>query len=320
MVWPLKDVMQVNVIKRGSKLFLQVCFRCLASKGNDNFDTVFTNISADAAWRAHDPGPMWAVRPSASNLVGFSEKLISLDLLHICHLGILRDLVGTGFKLLARKKGEYYTGRNISKRLCQLFADLKRFCKDNKVALSLKRLRKATVGWRGDACPELKAKGADALACLRFLAFRLQLQPPAVYGDIVVCTWALEHFLRCLVEGNIFLSQAECATCYTVGMLFVKSYLRLANQSLQSGELYFKVRPKLHFMIHMVEDLKPKPGKEDWELTARNASFDATFVDEDFVKQVLSVKKRMSFRTASLHVLQRFCTVNKTALDAAKPL
>ena len=297
----------------------QVCFRCTASKGNDVFGTVFTDVSSAAQWRLEEAGPIWDVQPAVSRLFGFSEKLVSLDLLHVCHLGIMRDFLGTGFKLLTRKKDEYYSGQNITKRLSQLFAELKRFCKDNKLVLSMQRLKKNNLSWRGDCCPELRVKGADALICLRFLSWKLQNQPHTVYDDLVISAWSLENFLGCLSDGNMFLSPAESSTCYTLGSLFIRSYLRSANMSLQSGELYFKVRPKLHVLLHVVEDMQPSPEQHPDPGVVRNPSFDATFMDEDFVKHVLNLKKRMSFKTASLNVLQRCCTVNKMALDAVKP-
>ena len=47
-----------------------------------------------------------------SNLHEFHDELIALDLLHVLHLGVMRDLVGTGFKLLCRSR-EFYSGSSI---------------------------------------------------------------------------------------------------------------------------------------------------------------------------------------------------------------
>ena len=81
------------------------------------------------------PGPMFDTPPALASLKGFSDRLVSLDVLHIFHLGVLRDLVGTGFKLLGRKRGEYYNGRRIPVRLHQLTQDLKAFCRTNNFAM-----------------------------------------------------------------------------------------------------------------------------------------------------------------------------------------
>ena len=100
----------------------------MASKGNDDMSLVYTDLSEDARWRTAPVPPMWSVVPSPSRLHGFSERLISLDLLHVCHLGCFRDLVGSAFKLMAINK-DYYPGRNINKRLRQLTMDLQQWVK-----------------------------------------------------------------------------------------------------------------------------------------------------------------------------------------------
>ena len=255
---------------------------------------------------------MWSTFPSAGNLHSFSEKLVSLDMLHVLHLGVLRDLVGTAFKLLCRSRGEFYNGRTIAKRLSQLTSELKKWVKAQGLQLSLRRIHRKTLLWRSDCCPEIRCKGADAAVCLRFLASKLQEQAPRSYPGLVVCVWACERFIACLAGSSIFLEEQERATAHTTGQLFLRSYLGLAVQSLEANELLFKTRPKIHFLTHIIDDLAPDPAG----CRQRNPYFDATFVDEDWVKHVIAMKRKMSFRTSSLNVLKRFCTVNKVAYDS----
>ena len=317
-IWALKDM--IFFCSRA----LQVCFRCTATKGTDNLETCYTNIATDALWRTDAaPNLVWSTEPAAARLHGFSLRMVAFDLLHVCHLGILRDLVGSGFKLLTRKKGEYFSGRNITKRLAQLTSELKMWAKGNNVQLSLTKINRKTLNWKSDACPELRVKGADAAACLRFLSWKLQAQAPLQYPSMVICTWAAERFISCLVKASIFLSEEERATAFETGQLFLRSYLQLANRSLEFGELLYKTRPKLHCFTHIVDDLQrehdlhQEHGTEATTVTYRNPFFDATFVDEDWVKHAMQMKKKMAHRTASLNVLRRFAVVTKTALDKA---
>ena len=136
---------------------LKVCFRCRATKGNADLQLAYTDNSSRALWRTGPAGEMWHTRPSIADLYGFTHKFICLDILHLCHLGCYRDLVATGFKLLACNRA-YYHGRNISKRLAQLTSDLKSWCKANNQTLSLKRITRQTLTWRSDKCPELNLK------------------------------------------------------------------------------------------------------------------------------------------------------------------
>ena len=288
----------------------QVCFRCKASKGNRDIAFVYTDVSQAAAWRHVVPPAAWVDPPAMSALDSFSSKLVSLDLLHILHLGVMRDLVGSAMKLMTRNRN-YFHGRTISLRLGQLTAALKAWCKDNAVPLSLRKIHKKTLLWSGDRCPELRSKAADALACLRFVSCRLQEQRPAQYPGLVACVWALETMVGCLAHASLFLNEVERETAYETGQLFIKSYLGLAREALEAGELYFKTRPKFHFLVHIVEDMQRPAGN-----CVRNIFFDATFADEDFVKQIMVCKRRMSHRTASLNILKRWSIVNKSTLDA----
>ena len=268
---------------------LQICFRCAASKfkGNEDFQCCYTDVSMSAKWRDEPVGPMWAREPAMSNLHEFHDELIALDLLHVLHLGVTRDLVGTGFKLLCRSR-EFYSGSSIDKRLSQLTAELKSWCRSNGEHLSLRRIHKNTLRWRGDMCPELKAKGSDTFLCLRFLTHKIQHQAPTKYPGIVACAWAATQFVGVLAHGSIFLTAQESDTAYATGMLFIHSYLCLANESLWNSELLFKTRPKLHYLVHVVEELQSKA-------CSRNPFFDSMFMDEDWIKQALTVKKRMSY-------------------------
>ena len=242
-----------------------------------------------------------------SELIGFSDKLIALDLLHVFHLGVARDLCGTGFKLLCKNR-DVYCGSRIEKRLVQLMTDVKAWCKRHGQVLSLTKINKDTLNWKSGECPELRAKGADTMLCLRFLCDKLQQVRLAKYEGLVACTWAAVQFIGVLTHALLFMTDSECSTAAATGRLFVRSYISLAAESLEAQDYYFKCRPKLHHLLHIIEDIGA-PG------ASRNPFSDSTFVDEDFVKQTLIVKRRVSYRKASLNVLKRFCVINKTALD-----
>ena len=115
-----------------------------------------------------------------------------------------------------------------------------------------------------------------------------------------------------LSAASMFLTGGEQETAYELGMLYIRTFLSLAVESLGAGELMFKTRPKLHFLLHLVEDMEPTPERKQ----LRNPYYDSTFVDEDWVKRALQMKRRMAFRTSSLNVLKRFAVVNKQAWDS----
>ena len=293
-----------------------VCHRCPATKGNEDMSLCYTNISDDALWRSEpNDEPMWQTAPALSRLVGFTKKVIVFDLLHILHLGLLRDLAGTAIKLMTKKASNFYAGSTINKRLHQFTLDLKAWCGEHGIHLSITKIQKPTLGWTANSCPVLKAKGADTLAIIRFISFKFQSQLPADYQGVVACTWAAERFVGCLAEASIFLNENERATAHEYGRLFLHSYLSLASDSVTRGAYLFKVRPKLHFFSHMVDDLVAHPSG----CRLRNPYYNSTFVEEDWVKHALQIKKRMSYRKACKNILLRFRVVNKRAMDGLPP-
>ena len=286
-----------------------MCHLCLASKGKEDFGLVFTNVSADAAWRHRQPpSPPWEDPPALLELRGFDLSTVAPDLLHILNLGILRDLLGSAIKLMTRNR-VYYAGATIAKRLQSFSKDLRLWCKTNGVQLNLKRIRKQTVAWSASACPELHAKGADAVSILRFVSQKLQAQRLNDYPALLACVWRMERFLGVLSAASIFLTPDEAQTVVDTGNAYMNMYIRLANLAIQRHEFYFKVRPKFHAFCHIVASYE--------QGNMRNVYYDACFMDEDWMKEAMCMAKRMSFRTCATNFLKRFRVVLKGSLKRA---
>ena len=71
-----------------------ICFCCMASKGNRDQEMNFTDLSDDAGWKqtVFSSPPPWRRPPAFHGLNFFGPDKIGLDLLHIWHLGVCRDL------------------------------------------------------------------------------------------------------------------------------------------------------------------------------------------------------------------------------------
>ena len=63
-----------------------------------------TDITADATWRAEaHRTPVWDEKPSVAELRSFSADVVSLDILHIYHLGCGRDVAASVLCILLKK-------------------------------------------------------------------------------------------------------------------------------------------------------------------------------------------------------------------------
>ena len=77
----------------GENLIPQVCWSCRASKGsNGDMNVCYVNVGHHAGWRnTIGLDSPWQHKPSFADLVGFNPLMLSLDLLHIWHLGLGRE-------------------------------------------------------------------------------------------------------------------------------------------------------------------------------------------------------------------------------------
>ena len=287
---------------------LKVCHLCLASMGRcANFNCVYTDVTNTAGWRAtigaRDP---WDFAPALTRLSGFSMRMVASDLLHNWNLGCLRDIVGSVVKLLIRDK-HYFDGSNIPKRFRTLSRELRFFAKSNGMQLSLTGVKRDTIVWKSDACPELHSSGHDAMVFLKYLVEKVQQKAPPSYNGLVMMLWAADTFMSCIQHAGPFLEQDEAATVSVVGYMWLTSYIQLANQAQANREYLFKCRPKMHMINHTIDDAIAR-------LSRRNPAQDTTWMDEDYIKSVMRMKRKMDYRTMSTHCLFRFLVVTKQSL------
>ena len=268
---------------------------------------VYTNVSNAAGWQATlDTELPWKVRPALCDLVGEHLGAVSLDVMHIWHLGVLRDLLGSIIKLLVRARGGSYNGSTIKKRLLVFNRELREYAKAANLELSCKRIKKETLTWRRDMCPTLKTKAADCSTILQFCAHKLESVALPKYGGVVACAWAANAFSRCLSHSGLFLTPEERQTAITTGDLFLMSYMSLATEAIQADEKYFKVRPKIHYLQHLLQQLQG---------VHRNPYYSSTFMDEDWIRHAIGLQRKMAHKTSPYNILRRFSTNTKTALD-----
>ena len=276
---------------------MEVCFSCLATRGNHCFDLVYTDVAATAGWRGTENTlEPWLFPPPFARLHGFHKRMLQVDFMHTWHLGVAQDLVGSACKLLCRARGVYQES-TIAKRLNQLYAEVKAWAKLHGKQLALKRLRRHTLNW-SKGCPVLKAKAADSVIFLQYLNEKLQAHPPALggYGGLVAVVWAATELAGCVMSAETFLSPHEKHHIEVVGQTFLSVYASLAHEAVSKHEYYFKMRPKLHYLQHMLEDDRPSRRSPGW---------DNCFIFEDHIKQCIKMLRKCSHRTAERQLLRR---------------
>lgn len=107
----------------------------------------------------------------------------------------------------------------------------------------------------------------------------------------------------------MFLTPADDEQRQVIGQLLLRTYIRLARWALDNNKQLFRTRPKFHLLTHMSEDQRQ---------SRLNPCHCATWMDEDFVKRSMNLKKRVHKRTATQRTLQRYTLALGTRLREAQ--
>ncbi|CAJ1443883.1 unnamed protein product [Effrenium voratum] len=285
----------------------EVCFRCLASMGRQDPSLVYTDLSEAAAWRTRPAPDPWSERPCLSLLDGFSLRMVSTDWMHTWHLGVARDLVGAAMKICL--KSQFWPGPNLARRFSAVQRRLNDFKAQHGLQMHLKRLSKSRLAWEDGTCPEFKSSAADTGVMIRFVASELSDRlPPEPYEGLAACAWLADQLQEAVMRAGLFLSDSEVEQTLMYGRAFLASYMKLAKLANVRRELYFKVRPKFHYLTHLIEDVQTRPSR-------RSLGWDSCWIDEDWVKVNLRMLRRMSARTCHEHLLYRNLIVVRHELE-----
>lgn len=283
----------------------KVCWMCECTKGTNDLDHAYTNISETAGWRttiySTNPWPEDEL-PEYVHLRGFHINMISIDVLHCFHLGIGRDLVGSAFKTLVGIR--FWAGTSIEKSLARATVRVKNWAKTKRLALSCKALTKDKLGW-SQLYPELKSKGYDTYVLLSWLVEEVSTTRPIGRTDVeqqnldelCTCLWCADVWLRSCTKADLFLDDHQQRQKVIIGNLFISLYLSLASRALEQGKRLWRIRPKFHLFHHRVIEDRP---------SRLNPHATATWLDEEWIKRTMKVKKKTHKRTATEKCLKRW--------------
>ncbi len=256
----------------------------------------YTNTSSDAPWLQTEYRDLpWDVQPTLSLLPGFRIEMLGLDILHIFHLGVGRDLVASAIRVMCRSN--IFSGRNLDQKLQYASGWLKTWAKQHHLSLAIKKLTKSNLNWKSNEYPEAHCKGYDCYVILKWLISGPLTSEHAaqIPDDISTALWAADSLMSVLMNGDRFLTADELLHKQVIGLVFVRTYVQLASAALSNRERLWKMRPKFHLLHHMV-----------LENRLHNPHFTSTWMDEDAVKKFMVIKKKTHRRTSTERLLNRW--------------
>lgn len=161
------------------------------------------------------------------------------------------------------------------------------------MSVAFRRFTRDNLNLKKGKVPELQSKGYDTYVCLKWL--KQEFTPTAGLEVEYALLWFAEAFLQVLTCGEAFLSNEAAEHMKLCGEMYLKLWLWKVHEQ----PAFFKVRPKLHMVHHIIMEACYRPSH-------RNCNADSTWMDEDWMKKVARTIRRTHKRTTPLTGIQRY--------------
>ena len=128
----------------------------------------------------------------------------------------------------------------------------------------------------------------------------------AYLDGLLECLRAATAFMRTLYGSGLWLSLDRCRSAAESGLAFLRSYLATSHRAFELQRTRFKLTPKFHALIHVIDVLVTACNSDRrWTL---NPLSEATQMDEDFIGRVSSLTTAVSTRQMHTQTLKRYLT------------
>ncbi|CAE7802398.1 unnamed protein product [Symbiodinium sp. CCMP2592] len=295
----------------------KICPWCDA--GSEGFP--YTDVSSAPKWLetvgASDP---WDEDPPLS-AIPFSESfgafMYKNDPFHVLKFGIFRDATASCVTRLAQLGFWDFDSenelQNVPDRLSRAYGCYRLWCAANKKLPALKGFTRANMHYdTNSAFAWFNTKGSEVVILLQWLDFQVSL----FLRDVQVENHRAElSAMKQLVRGGldyigimhshgIWLPQSCARVKLDSGLTFARGYAYMASRLTAAGASGFRLRPKLHYFMHMLTELQQQLDSREPFLL--NAGLWLCESNEDFVGRVARVSRRVHPQTAAVRCLQRY--------------
>ncbi|CAE7036774.1 unnamed protein product [Symbiodinium sp. CCMP2456] len=232
--------------------------------------------------------------------------------------GVFAELAGSGIVVIT----DYALAGpgDIPTQLDAIYVLAVQHCKATKTPLHMDALTRHLLGFAADFDYPVGNwfKGADTAAMCSFLeAFWANHLAETSESDeylhgILRCLRAANVFMRTLYRSGLWLSTERCKIIAEAGLAVLKSYMEVSSHALQLKKTRFKVTPKYHALIHIVDMLVGayNSGRR-WTLSPLS---EGTQMDEDFIGRIASKTMTISTRQVHSQTLKKYLTAVWTHL------
>ena len=255
----------------------------------------------------------------------FPANLYKYDPFHVLKFGIFRDAVGsTIVRLALMGYFDFSVGepKNITQRLIRGFSLYKLWCLASGKNPSLRCFTKANLKFETSSkFAWINCKGSEVVMLMQWLDFLVpkHVAEPKQASDLVFLRAVAQMIRGGLDYVGIMRSHGiwlplNCGKVQLhAGLAFARGYAFLAQHLMDCQTAGFRLRPKLHYLMHLLMPLKSQIDNDDpWVL---NQAIHLCEANEDFIGRLARVSRRVHPSQASLRTTQRYLVKVRLLLE-----
>ena len=303
--------------RSGTKNELEICPLCEAGSPGVSY----TDAAEAPSWRSTmgisdpwDQPPPLSGAPFASSFAAFMYKF---DPFHVLKFGVFRDAVASTIVRIALMRYFDYeadASMAIESRLQRAFSMFKLWCLANGKNPGLKQFSKANLNFeKYKSYAWVNAKGSDVTLLMMWLEFLLPtlVRDAKSPGDVkpLQAMYQMIHggltYVGLLHSHGVWVPGSCARLQYDAGMKFCRGYLFLADHCMHLRVSGYRLRPKLHYLHHLLYDIKRQLENPACEFVFSAGTL-LCESNEDFIGRLNRVSRRVSARTAGFRTTQRY--------------
>ena len=270
-----------------------VCWECMASKVDP--ELLYTNTDDNTGW-ALTEGQYANFDSPLQQVGGWCVTTVWKDSLHLLFVnGVGNDFVASALVQTSKEGFWNPASDKLEPNLVSAYGKFLSWCRLNGSETTHDGFTRNSLHYtKGNMYPWLAGKAADVRLVVMWMASELN----AAQGQFPLlsrCMIALANYLHTMSKAGPLLEKHESALLRESGTMFVQSYLTLAAQHVELGRTLYKIRPKLHGLMHLIK-----------QTNTLNPKLTSCWANEDYMGRISRVASRTHRRTTTLRVLQRY--------------
>ena len=311
-----------TTVKRGDERTAPkgICHRCLA--GTTGFPAEDLSTVTPKWLQTRGIRLPWLNTPAVIEHlvhdVSDPSTYFQFDIWHVVHLGFGRSWIASVVQLLI----PFLPAPNLEAKWQYLTREYKIFCRAHKKQSHITSISAYLMSYsdRTGAMGNWH-KGSLTTNFMKWLPDLLANLAGQLDERLRLCQQAtvwMNELWSTLFKADAFLTNDECELVSRNGMLFLQSYVRLANDMFALGKPWlFPLYPKLHSFHEIILGVRQSQREHGMAI---NPILFCCQIDEDVVGRTARLSRRVNIRKVMGRTIDRYLIASYTAFTQAKLL